>query len=104
MGCSSKQAVEPTQIVLSYGESSITAVIQQNNMFDAIEDNENETVEFSGSLTKQDSGYLMDIVVVQEKKIRQATMELNTTLLIQVEEPIVVGGYNNDVWRVILKK
>ena len=103
LGCSSKKVIEPTIIILTYGEFSISAEIEKNKTFDVIRSNEHETVTFSGLVAKQGSGYLVDIVVVRDNKTQHATRQLNTTLLIEMEELAVVGGLNNDVFKVILK-
>jgi hypothetical protein len=104
IGCSSNYSIEPNEIILTYGESSISALIQESNVFEGINDTNKETVEFSGTITKQDTGYLVDIVVVREAKDRKTSQHLNTAVMLKNEESVVIGGINNYSFSIILKK
>lgn len=103
IGCSSNYSIEPNEVVLTYCESSISAVIQEGNVFEGINDTDKETVEFSGTVTKQDTGYLVDVVVIREAKVRKASQNLNTAVMLQSEEPVIIGGINNYLFSIILK-
>lgn len=104
IGCSSNYSIEPNEVVLTYGESSISAVIQEDNVFEGIHDTDKETVEFSGTVTKQDTCYLVDVVVIREAKARKASQNLNTVIMLQSGEPVVIGGINNYLFSIMLKK
>ena len=94
MGCASNEAIQPdpTSITLFYGETSISAGVLEDNTFN-----------FSGLVRKQDSGYLVDMLVIRETKEPRSTRQLNTSIHMKTGELVDVGGVNNDVWRVILE-
>ena len=70
MGCSSNQvlAPEPTSITLFYGDTSISAGVLEDKTFNSVLADRIESVTFSGSIQKQDSGYLVDMLVIRETK------------------------------------
>ncbi|AVF95482.1 hypothetical protein AL552_17960 [Vibrio diabolicus] len=105
-GSSGNQNVEPTSVVLSYDNSSISAEIYQDRKFETIKDTDEEHVEFSGSVTKDSSDYIVDVLVVRKSKSRKSSRELNTTILVQneqIEMPIVIGRVNSEVFSITLK-
>ncbi|EGQ8297174.1 hypothetical protein GTW31_24430 [Vibrio parahaemolyticus] len=105
-GSSGSQNVEPTSVVLTYDNSSISAEIHQDRRFETIKDNDEENVEFSGSVTKDSSDYIVDVLVVRKSKSRKSSRELNTTILVQseqIETPIVIGGVNSETFSITLK-
>ncbi|MGY5772252.1 hypothetical protein ACXHP8_11195 [Vibrio antiquarius] len=105
-GSSGSQKVEPTSVVLTYDNSSISAEINQDRRFETIKDNDEENVEFSGSVTKDFSDYIVDVLVVRKSKSRKSSRELNTTILVQseqIETPIVIGGVNSEIFSITLK-
>ncbi|MEZ9297552.1 hypothetical protein AB4168_03510 [Vibrio splendidus] len=105
MGCSSNQelAPDPTSITLFYGDTSISAGVLEDKTFSSVLADRKESVTFSGTIRKQDSGYLVDMLVIREDKTHQSTRQLNTSLLMKPGELVDVGGVNNDVFRVILE-
>ncbi|MGI3067216.1 hypothetical protein ACRTEL_22700 [Vibrio diabolicus] len=105
-GSSGSQNVEPTSVVLTYDNSSISAEIHQDKKFETIKDTDEEYVEFSGSVTKDSSDYIVDVLVVRKSKSRKSSRELNTTILIQneqIEMPIVIGRVNSEMFTLALK-
>lgn len=105
MGCTSNQelALDPTSITLFYGETSISAGVLEDKTFNSVLADRVESVTFSGSIRKQDSGYLVDMLVIRETKQPRSTRQLNTSLIMKPRELVDVGGVNNDVFRVILE-
>ncbi len=105
IGCSSNQelVVAPTTITLFYGDTSISAGVLEDKTFNSILADRVESVTFSGSIRKQDSGYLVDMLVIRETKEPRSTRQLNTSLHMKTGELVDVGGVNNDVFRVILE-
>ncbi|MCT4350897.1 MULTISPECIES: hypothetical protein [Vibrio] len=105
MGCSSNQKLmpDPTTITLFYGDTSISAGVLEDKTFSSVLTNRKESVTFSGSISKQNSGYFVDMLVIREDKTRQSTRQLNTSLHMDPGELVDVGGVNNDVFRVILE-
>ncbi len=105
MGCSSNRvlAPAPTSITLFYGDTSISAGVLEDKTFNSVLADRVESVTFSGSIRKQDSGYLVDMLVIRETKDPRSTRQLNTSLHMKTGELVDVGGVNNDVFRVILE-
>ena len=105
MGCSSNQelAPDPTSITLFYGETSISAGVLEDKTFNSVLADRAESVTFSGSIRKQDSGYLVDMLVIRETKKPRSTRQLNTSLHMKTGELVDVGGVNNDIFRVVLE-
>ncbi len=98
--------VDPASVIFSFGDSSILAEIGKDRKFEIMKSNDNESVEFSGSVTKECSDYIVDVLVVLENKSNKSSYELNTTILVhndQVETPISIGGVNNEVFSITLK-
>ncbi|MEZ8517885.1 hypothetical protein AB9R81_20740 [Vibrio cyclitrophicus] len=105
MGCSSKQelAPDPTTITLFYGDKSISAGVLEDKTFNSILADRVESVTFSGSISKQDSEFLINMLVIRETKEPRSTRQLNTTLLMKPGGLVDVGGVNNDVFKVTLE-
>ncbi len=105
VGCSSNQEpmLNPTTITLFYGASSISAGVLEDKTFNSVLADRKESVTFSGAVRKQDSGYLVDMLVIRETKQPRSTRQLNTSLHMDTGELVDVGGVNNDVFRVILE-
>ena len=105
VGCSSNQvlAPDPTSITLFYGDTSISAGVLEDQTFSSVLADRVESVTFSGTIRKQDSGYFVDMLVIRETKEPRSTRQLNTSLLMKQGELVDVGGVNNDVFRVILE-
>lgn len=103
MACSPSDTIEPKQVVLTYGESSVSAQIHEGRVFEGSKDTETEKVEFSGTIQKQDNGYVVDIIVAKEAKTRHARQDLNTTVLLNLDEPLIIGGINDDLLSIVLK-
>lgn len=105
MGCTSNQelALDPTSITLFYGDTSISAGVLEDKTFNSVLADRVKSVTFSGSIRKQDSGYLVDMLVIRETKQPRSTRQLNTSLIMKPRELVDVGGVNNDVFRVILE-
>ncbi|UPR37322.1 hypothetical protein ITG13_20775 [Vibrio cyclitrophicus] len=105
MGCSSNRvlAPDPTSITLFYGDTSISAGVLEDKTFKSVLADRVESVTFSGSISKQNSGYFVDILVIREMKEPRSTRQLNTSLVMKPRELVDVGGVNNDVFRVILE-
>tara|TARA_B100001059_G_C17786765_1_gene557613 strand:+ start:1022 stop:1426 length:405 start_codon:yes stop_codon:yes gene_type:complete len=103
-GCASNEAIQPdpTSITLFYGETSISAGVLEDKTFNSILADRAESVTFSGSIRKQHSGYLVDMLVIRETKKPRSTRQLNISLHMETGELVDVGGVNNDIFRVIL--
>lgn len=104
-GCASNEALQPdpTSITLFYGETSISAGVLEDKTFNSVLTDRAESVTFSGLVRKQDTGYLVDMLVIRETKEPRSTRQLNTSLHMKTGELVDVGGVNNDVFRVILE-
>ncbi len=103
IACTPSDTTEPKEVVLSYGESSVSAQIHEGSVFEGRKDAEMEKVEFSGAIQKQENGYVVDIIVAREAKTRHARQDLNTTVLLNVDEPLMIGGINDDLISIVLK-
>ncbi len=105
IGCSSNQelAPEPTSITLFYGDTSISSGVLEDKTFSSVLADRVESVTFSGSIRKQDSGYFVEMLVIRETKEPRSTRQLNASLVMKPGELVDVGGVNNDVFRVILE-
>ncbi|EHR0574028.1 hypothetical protein KS872_003799 [Vibrio parahaemolyticus] len=100
------QLEEPQTAVLNYGQTSVSAPIQVDRGFDAVEDNDEEIIELSGSVIKEYSDYVVDVLVVRKSKSRHSSRELKTTLFVQQDQlgkPMMIGGVNNEVFTLTLK-
>lgn len=100
--------VEPTSVFVTYGSSSISAVIQKGKEFSAVEEKDEERIKLSGFVTKEYPDYIVDVVVVlvRENKHRKSSREINTTILVKGEElgnPIVIGGVDDEKARLTLQ-
>ncbi|WP_076408434.1 hypothetical protein [Shewanella sp. UCD-KL12] len=111
IACSSSNSIEPKNVVLTFGESSASAQILDGNdidgegsVFQGSKDAEIETVEFSGTIQKQDNSYVVDIRAVREAKDGSYRQALNTIVLLSLDEKMVIGGVNDDLVSIILKK
>ena len=105
-GATASQNVEPTSVVLTYGSSFISAEIYEDRRFETRKDNDEENVQFSGSVTKNSLDYLVDVLVVRKSKSSKSSRELNTTILVQsdqIETPITIGGVNSEMFSITLK-
>lgn len=113
IACSSSNNIEPKNVVLTFGESSVSAEILdgnvidgsafEGNVFQGSKDTEMETLEFSGAIQKQENSYVVDIRAVREAKDGSSRQELNTTVLLSLDEKMVIGGVNDDLVSIILK-
>ncbi|WP_139685559.1 hypothetical protein [Vibrio tasmaniensis] len=105
VGCSSNQErfYAPSSITLFYDDTSISAGVLEDKTFNSVLADRKESVTFSGSISKQNSGYFVDILVIREDKMHQSIRQLNTSLHMKPRELVDVGGVNNDVFRVILE-
>ncbi|MEZ9566360.1 hypothetical protein AB4454_17050 [Vibrio artabrorum] len=105
VGCSSNQELAPdtATITLFYDDTSISAGVLEDNTFNSVLADRVESVTFSGSIRKQDSGYLVDMRVTREKKDPRSTRQLDTSLYMEPGKLVDVGGVNNDVYRLVLK-
>lgn len=104
VGCSPSHSIEPDDVVLTYGHSSISAVVKDNNEFESIYETDTNVIAFSGKITEKDTGYLVDALVVSKNKVRHSERKLNTTVLLKMEDPIVIGGINDDSFTLTLKR
>ena len=104
-GCASSEALQsdPTSITLFYGETSISAGVLEDKTFNSVLADRAESVTFSGLVRKQDSGYLVDMLVIRETKEPRSSRQLNTSIHMKTGELVDVGGVNNDIFRVILE-
>lgn len=96
------ETVEPTSVFVTYGSSSISAVIQKGKEFSAVEENDGEKIKLSGLVTKEYPDFIVDVVVVliRENKHSKSSREINTTILVKGEElgnPIVIGGVDDEI-------
>ncbi|CDT53229.1 putative exported protein [Vibrio coralliirubri] len=101
-----RQSVDPTSMTLTYGDSSVSAEIRKDRKFDITRSNDDENVEFSGSVTKEDTDYIVDVLVLLENKSNNSSREINTTILVrndQLETLIFIGGVNNERFSITLK-
>ncbi|GAA5646791.1 MULTISPECIES: hypothetical protein [Vibrio] len=94
--------VEPNRIVLNNGDLTITADITKGNVFNGSEDTDTGVVSFFGTVTPQDSGYLVDVVVSKQAKDRYASQSLTTSVRLDNSEPVFIGGSANDVFSIRL--
>lgn len=100
------QLEEAQTAVLNYGQTSVSAPIQVDRGFDVVEDNDEEIIELSGSVIKEYSDYVVDVLVVRKSKSRHSSRELKTTLFVQQDQlgkPMMIGGVNNEVFTLTLK-
>lgn len=103
IGCASND-FSPNRIVLIYGDSSISAVIQDNNVFEGINDTEKETVAFSGTVTQQENSYLIDFLVARETKGRKISENIKTAVTLKGAEPVEMAGFHDASFTLMLKK
>lgn len=103
LACSPSDSAEPKEVVLTYGESSVSAQINEGSVFEGSKDTEMEKVAFSGAIQKQGTSYLVDIIVAREAKTHHARQDLNTTVLLNLDEPLVIGGINDDLLSIVFK-
>ncbi|WP_363318254.1 hypothetical protein [uncultured Vibrio sp.] len=111
LGCSSapEPAYTPTTITLFYDDSSISAGILPDNTFDALLADRSESVAFSGLIYKRDTGYLVDISVVRQKKKTDspqtlgAVWRLDTSVMFESGAAVEVSGLNNDIFKIVLE-
>ena len=82
---------------------NVERVVLEDKTFNSVLADRAESVTFSGSIRKQDSGYLVDMLVIRETKKPRSTRQLNTSLHMKTGELVDVGGVNNDIFRVVLE-
>ena len=100
------QTIEPTSVTLTYGDSSISAEIGKDKKFAIIRNNDDEKLEFSGSVTKEYTDYIVDVLVIKDSKSNQSSSELKTTILVtkeQFDTLILIGGTNSEMLNITLK-
>ena len=105
-GCTANQGDEPESVILHYGKSELVAQIQANEQFEAQINNDQEQVDFSGFVRKQSSGYLVDVIAMQESKTQHSSSSVNTQVLIKegdVGKPLMIGAVNDNAMSVTLK-
>jgi len=98
--CIAKDEIKPKFVVLTYGASAVSAEIKQNKKYMAFEENEEGNIIFSGSVTKEGSGHIIDVSIVREIKYSDysSNSELSTTVRYEDKlggKPIVIGGGND---------
>ncbi|MFN1617159.1 hypothetical protein [Vibrio rotiferianus] len=94
-GCAANQDVEPKSVTLIYDQSKLTAEIQADDHFVAHVDNDKERIDLSGTVKKLHPDYLLDVSVIKVSKIKHATNQINTSLVIKqkdLEKPVLIGG------------
>ena len=94
-GCATHQVVEPKSVTLIYDQSKLTAEIQADDNFAAYVDNDKERIDLSGTVRNLHPDYLLDVEVIKASKVRHATNQISTSMLIKqedLEKPIFIGG------------
>ena len=94
-GCAANQDVEPKSVTLIYDQSKLTAEIQADDHFEAHVDNDKERIDLSGTVKMLHPDYLLDVSVIKASKIKHATNQINTSLVIKqkdLEKPVLIGG------------
>ncbi|MDC5819255.1 hypothetical protein [Vibrio europaeus] len=101
------QSLDLTVVTLTYGDSVISADIGPDSRFKVSNRNDTDHIEFSGTVTKTSHDYLVDVRVVVDKVASYGRRELNTTMLVeneQVDAPLVIGGVNEEVFSLTLRR
>ncbi|OZG71762.1 hypothetical protein BTA51_19175 [Hahella sp. CCB-MM4] len=103
IGCTSDNSSEPTEVVFTFGEQSISAPINDNSVFESTKETEKDNLELSGKIQKEDSSYIVDIEFVSEGKAQKIRHSFSSSVLVKVGEPLVVGRLDDDLFTVNLK-
>ncbi|KLN65292.1 hypothetical protein [Vibrio sp. VPAP30] len=101
------QSLDLTVVALTYGDSVISADIGPDSRFKVSNRNDTDHIEFLGTVTKTSHDYLVDVRVVVDKIASYGKRELNTTMLVeneQVDAPLVIGGVNEEVFSLTLRR
>lgn len=96
-GASASQNSEPKSVTLNYDQTQLVAEIQPDNHFEARIDNEQERIDFSGSVDKLHPDYMLEVSVKQASKLQRSTAQVNTKVLIKQGErqsPLTIGSVN----------
>ncbi|AYO14142.1 hypothetical protein D0812_06815 [Vibrio owensii] len=96
-GASASQNSEPKSVTLNYDQTQLVAEIQPDNHFEARIDNEQERIDFSGSVDKLHPDYTLEVSVKQASKLQRSTAQVNTKVLIKQGErqsPLTIGSVN----------
>ncbi|AZZ92194.1 hypothetical protein EUZ85_16275 [Hahella sp. KA22] len=104
IGCSSNQTKEPTEVVFTFGETSITAPINENSAFASTKETDKEKVQLSGNIQKQDADYIVEVEFISEEKAPKERHSFNSTVLVKADEPLVVGHLDDDEFIINLKR
>lgn len=107
--CVAKDEASPKFVVLTYGASAVSAEIQKDKRYMVFEENDEENITFSGSVTKEGSGHIVNIRIVREIKYRgySSNSELSTVVRYKDElggKPIVIGGGNDAKFSIALSE
>ncbi|YCO04850.1 hypothetical protein ACB087_15210 [Vibrio sp. VNB-15] len=104
-GVSANQEIQPTSVTLNYEQSQLVAEIKPDNHFEARIDNEQERVDFSGTVNKLHPDYTLEVLVMQASKVQRSTAQVNTKVLIKQDEmqkPLMIGSVNGKSMSVTL--
>ncbi|ABC30459.1 conserved hypothetical protein [Hahella chejuensis KCTC 2396] len=104
IGCSSNQTKEPTEVVFTFGETAITAPINENSAFASTKETDKEKVQLSGKIQKQDADYIVEVEFISETKESKARHSYNSTVLVKADEPLVIGHLEDDEFIINLKR
>ncbi len=104
IGCSSNDSTEPTEVVFTFGEASISASINENSAFESTKETEKENLELSGKIQKEDSNYIVDVEFLSVEKTHNTRQSFSSTVMVEVGEPLVVGHIDDDLFTINLKR
>lgn len=113
-GCSSQHLTHPDGVIVHSGGDSIFAFITEGGQFNSTKTEKLKTLSISGTVESTDDGYLVKIWFFEKNKLDETqkieggysghrTQEIQTSVLLQKNEPIVLGGVNDNVVSLELK-
>ncbi|MDG9670453.1 hypothetical protein ONV78_22130 [Hahella sp. CR1] len=104
IGCASNQPSEPTQVVFTYGDTLMSAPIDENNAFASAMETDTKSVQLSGKIQKQNADYIVDVDFISNAKEPEASHAFNSQVLVKLEEPQVIGNADENDFIINLKR
>ncbi|MCG7497784.1 hypothetical protein MHO82_13010 [Vibrio sp. Of7-15] len=113
-GCSSRYIIHPEQVIVHSGGGVISAAITGSGNFKKTKTEQLKTLSISGTVENIDDGYLVQIWFFEENKLDESqrvegnyfgnrTQEIQTSVLLHKNEPIVLGGIDSNVVRIEIR-
>ena len=96
--------IEPTSVLVTYGNSSISTEIEKGKAFSTVLENDEDRIKLTGLVTRGYRDFIVDITIVRKNKLRNS--QINTSIMVKENElgiPLFIGGSGNEIARLTLQ-